>query len=103
VALQESLADIEYLQDTVKKIISERERLFTRLGELEFLEPLPSQSNFILCTVKKGDARVIYERLYKRGIFLRYFDTPLLRNSIRISVGKPEHTDALIEALKEMC
>jgi histidinol-phosphate aminotransferase len=103
VALQESLADIEYLRDTVKKIISERERLFTRLGELEFLEPLPSQSNFILCTFKKGGARVMYERLFKRGIFLRYFDTPLLRNSIRISVGKPEHTDALIEALKEMC
>lgn len=103
VALQESLADIEYLHDTVKKIISERERLFTRLGELEFLEPLPSQSNFILCNVTKGDARVIYERLSKRGIFLRYFDTPLLRNSIRISVGKPEHTDTLIEALKEMC
>ena len=103
VALQESLADIEYLRDTVKKIISERDRLFSRLGELEFLEPLPSQSNFILCTVKKWDARVIYERLYKRGIFLRYFDNPLLRNSIRISVGKPEHTDALIEALKEMC
>jgi len=103
VALQESLADIEYLQDTVNKIISERERLFTRLGEIAFLEPLPSQSNFILCTVNKGDARVIHERLYKRGIFLRYFDNPLLRNSIRISVGKPEHTDALIEALKEMC
>jgi len=103
VALQESLADIEYLRDTVIKIISERERLFTRLGELEFLEPLPSQSNFILCTVKKGDARVMYERLCRRGIFLRYFDNPLLRNSIRISVGKPEHTDALIEALKEMC
>ncbi|NOQ43038.1 MAG: histidinol-phosphate transaminase [Dehalococcoidia bacterium] len=103
VALQESLADIEYLHDTVKKIISERERLFARLGELEFLKPLPSQSNFILCTVKKGDARVLYERLSKRGIFLRYFDTPLLRNSIRISVGKPEHTDTLIEALKEMC
>jgi histidinol-phosphate aminotransferase len=103
VALQESLADIEYLQDTVKKIISERERLSTRLGELEFLEPLPSQSNFILCTVNKGDARVMYERLTKMGIFLRYFDTPLLRNSIRISVGKPGHTDALIEALKEIC
>jgi histidinol-phosphate aminotransferase len=103
VALQESLADIEYLHDTVKKIISERERLFTRIGEIAFLKPLASHSNFILCNVTKGDARVIHERLYKKGIFLRYFNTPLLRNSIRISVGKPEHTDALIEALKEMC
>jgi histidinol-phosphate/aromatic aminotransferase/cobyric acid decarboxylase-like protein len=33
---------------------------------------------------------------------VRYFDTPLLRNSIRISVGKPEHTDALIRALRDI-
>lgn len=103
VALQESLADIEYLQDTVQKIISERERLFQKLGELKFLKPFPSQANFILCAVVKGNARLIHEGLQKRGIFLRYFDTPLLRNLLRISVGKPEHTDALIEALKEMC
>ena len=103
VALQESLADIEYLQGTVQKIISERERLFQKLGELEFLKPFPSQANFILCAVVKGNARLIHEGLQKRGIFLRYFDTPLLRNLLRISVGKPEHTDALIEALKEMC
>ncbi len=103
VALKESLADIEYLRGTVQKIILERERLFQKLGELKSLRPFPSQANFILCTVVKGNAREIYEGLQKRGIFIRYFDTPLLRNSLRISVGKPEHTDALIEALKEMC
>ncbi len=103
VALQESLADMEYLQGTVQKIISERERLFARLGELKFLESFPSQANFILCAVVKGDAQVIHEGLQKRGVFIRYYDTSLLRNSLRISVGKPEHTDALIDALKEMC
>jgi histidinol-phosphate aminotransferase len=103
VALQESLADIEYLRDTVQKITSERERLFRKLGELEYLRPFPSQANFILFAVDKGNARDVYEGLQKRGIFLRYFDTPLLKNSLRVSVGKPEHTDALIEALKQMC
>ena len=103
VAFQESLDDIEYLKGTVQKIISERVRLTQKLGELKFLKPFPSQANFILCSVVTGAAQVIHEGLNKRGIFIRYFDTPLLRNSIRISVGKPEHTDALIEALKEMC
>lgn len=103
IALKESLADTEYRKGTVQKIISERERLTQKLGELKSLRPLPSQANFILCTVDKGNAQDIYRMLQKRGIFIRYFDTPLLRNSIRISVGKPEHTDALIEALKEMC
>jgi histidinol-phosphate aminotransferase len=102
VALTESLADIEYLQDTVAKIIAERERLFTKLAELDFLKPFPSQSNFILCQVVRGKAEKIHKQLQKKSIFVRYFDTPSLNNSLRISVGKPEHSDALIDALKAM-
>jgi histidinol-phosphate aminotransferase len=33
---------------------------------------------------------------------VRYFDKPGLRDCIRISVGKPEHTEALLEALKKV-
>jgi len=40
--------------------------------------------------------------LRNKGILVRYFDTPRLRDFIRISVGKPEHTDVLIKALKEL-
>jgi histidinol-phosphate aminotransferase len=102
IALKESLADIDYLKGTVRAIIAERERLFAKLKQVKFLQPFPSQANFILCAVVKGDAQRIHEELEKRGIFVRYFDTPLLRNSLRISVGKPEHTDALVEALQEV-
>ena len=102
VAVQESLADIDYLMGTVKAIIAERERLFTRLGELKFLKPLPSRANFIFCSVLNGKASELQQRLQRKGILVRYFDLPFLENSIRISVGKPEHTDALIKALKEI-
>ena len=101
VALLESLVDIKYLKGTVQKIIEERERLYTKLEGLKFLRPYPSDSNFILCAIIEGNARKMHEALRKKGIFLRYFDTPLLRNYIRISVGKPEHTDAVIDALKK--
>jgi histidinol-phosphate aminotransferase len=99
IAVKESLADKDYLQTKVRAIIAERKRLFDKLKKQGGLSPLPSQSNFILCRVIKGDARKIKQGLDSKGIFLRYFDTPLLRNMLRISVGKPEHTDALIEAL----
>jgi histidinol-phosphate aminotransferase len=99
VAVKESLADKDYLQTKVKAIISERKRLSDKLKKQGVLSPLPSQANFILCRVVKGDARKIKQGLDSKGIFLRYFATPLLRNMLRISVGKPEHTDALIEAL----
>ena len=102
VAALESLADMNYLQGTVQTIIQERERLLTQLRELDFLQPYPTEANFILCRVINGRAKQIHEGLQQCGIFLRYFDTPLLQNCIRISVGKPEHTDAVIQALKEL-
>jgi len=102
VALKESITDIEYLKGTVRAIIAERERLFARLGEIEYLQPLPSQANFILCSVLEGKARELKRRLEGEGIFIRYFDTPRLRDFVRISVGRPEHTDALMAALERI-
>ncbi len=102
IAVRESMADLDYLLDRVKAIITERERLFNELEKLPWLHPFPSQANFIFCTVLKGSARELHQKLQKKGILIRYFDKPLLRNGIRISVGKPEHTDALIRTLREL-
>jgi histidinol-phosphate aminotransferase len=102
-AALESLKDITYLHSTIKAIVDERERLFNKLNQLDWLKVYPSQANFILCSVLNGKAKTIHEGLQRRGIFVRYFDTPKLKDCLRISVGKSEHTDALIAALKEMC
>ena len=101
IAVKESLADIDYLQEKVRAIVAERERLTTELRKQGVLSPLPSQANFVLCRVGKGNAREIKRGLEKKGIFIRHFDTPLLDNMVRVTVGKPEHTDALIEALAD--
>jgi len=102
VAARESLKDSEYLLGTVRKIINERTRLFEKLQGVKYLKPIPSQANFILCRVARGDAKYIQDELEKKGILVRYYNTPLLRNYLRISVGKPEQTDKVIEALKEI-
>ena len=100
IAVKESLADIGYLQGRVKTIIKERSRLFEALQQVSWLKPYPSQANFIFCDVSKGNASELHQALQKKGILVRYFDNPLLKYAIRISVGKQEHTDALIKALK---
>jgi len=69
---------------------------------MNWLKPLPSQANFILCSVLSGEASQLQQKLRDKGILVRYFDRPRLKNFIRISVGKPEHTDALIKALQEI-
>jgi histidinol-phosphate aminotransferase len=102
IAVRESLADIDYLQGRVKAIIQERARLFTELQKITWLKPYPSKANFIYCAVLKGNASDLHLKLQQKGILVRYFDRPLLKNSIRISIGKPEHTDALIKALQEI-
>jgi histidinol-phosphate aminotransferase len=102
VAVEESLKDIDYLKDRVKAIITERDRLFEKLKKIEWLRPIPSRANFILCSVLNGKAGQLHKKLQDRGILVRYFEQPILRDCIRISVGKPEHTDALIKALREI-
>ena len=97
-----SLEDIATLQDNLGKLIAERDRMSEALSELDFLQPYPSQSNFVLCRVLDRDARQLKLALEQQGILVRYFDKPGLRDCIRISVGKPEHTEALIEALQKV-
>lgn len=102
VAILESLQDIEYLQNTVKMIVSERDRLFKGLAGINWLRPYPSRANFILCDVLGRNAKDIYLGLQKQGVFIRYFDTPELKDCIRISAGRPEDTDRVFTALQNM-
>jgi histidinol-phosphate aminotransferase len=72
------------------------------LQDIPYLRPYPTQANFILCQVIGRDAAELKSRLAREyGIFIRYFNKPGLRDHIRISVGRPQDTDALLEALKE--
>lgn len=102
VASLASFEDLDLLQQRVGAIIEERARLAALLGSLPGFEVVPSASNFILCRLGAVEAREVYERLLQRGIMVRYYDNPLLKNHIRVSVGKPEQTDALVLALREI-
>jgi histidinol-phosphate aminotransferase len=98
-----SLEAPEYLDWTVKTLVSERERLLDSLSRIPWLSPYPSSANFILCRVNGIDAAQLKADLAnKHGIFIRYFNKPGLEDCIRISVGKPEQTDALLRALSKV-
>jgi histidinol-phosphate aminotransferase len=102
VAVLASLDDLGVLRERVASLVAERERLYEGLGHIPFLRPYASEGNFLLCRVEGLEARWVRDRLAERGIFVRYFDTPLLRGHLRISVGLPEHTDALLRALGDL-
>ena len=97
-----SLRDLETLAGNVEKLRQERARLSDVLRRVPFLCPYPSQANFILCRVLGRSARGLKDALAQEGVLVRYYNTPLLRDFIRISVGRPQDTDAVIAALRKI-
>lgn len=97
-----SLEDHVYLTETVTKLVAERNRLAESLSQFPFIKVYPSHSNFILCRIAGRDAKELKLALEREGILVRYFNKDGLRDCIRISAGKPEHTDTLIAALKRL-
>ena len=102
IAAQVSLEHAEELKLVVERIKLERERLFKGLQTISYLKPFPTLSNFILCQVIGRDAAELKSRLaMEYGVFIRHFNKPGLRDHVRISVGRPEDTDILLNALNE--
>ena len=97
-----SLANREAIQPTVEALIRERVRLERELATISYLQPYPSQANFVLCRVCGRDAAELKAALASEGILVRYFAKPGLENCIRVSAGRPEHTDALLQALRRL-
>lgn len=102
VAAVASLQDVDYLMHNVQLIRNERERMTREFNALGFLHVYPSAANFVYAKVLRGDAFAMKKALEKRGIFVRYYDEEYLRGGFRITVGKPEHTDRMLEALREI-
>ncbi len=102
VALIASLDDRPTLLNRVQAIVQERDRMIGLLQGIPGIHVWPSQANFILCRLPEGRGQEIFEGLCRRGIFLRYFNTPQLRDYVRASVGLPEETDQVVAALKEL-
>jgi histidinol-phosphate aminotransferase len=97
-----SLEDAEYMERIVRLLVTERDRLHQLLITIPYLRPYPSRANFILCRVAGRDAKELKMTLEREGILVRYFDKPGLTDCIRISVGRPEQSDALISALRKL-
>ena len=98
-----SINDADYITKIVARLRAEREQLMDGLNYIPYLRTYPTFSNFILCRVSGREAaRLKADLAEKYGILVRYFNKPGLRDCIRISVGKPEHTNALLAALREL-
>ncbi len=99
-----SLDDLDYLNGIVDRIIADRETLAANLRELDGVEPLPSQTNFLLVRLPVERARPVIEELANRGIFVRSFPSPGLglEQYLRVTVGTMEENDIFVTELESV-
>lgn len=91
------------LRPLVKRIIDERERLFSELSKVRGLLPAPSRANFMLVK-SEIDPKTVFEELLQRDVLIRDVSGyPMLKNYFRVSVGRPEENDLLLAGLREIC
>jgi histidinol-phosphate aminotransferase len=98
-----AIAAIEHyaeVRETIASIVAERDRMARLCADLGWLKPVPSQANFVLMAVEGQNAKDVANALRSKGVLVRYYDRPDLANYIRISAGRPEDTDRLLEALR---
>ena len=99
----DSLQHAPEMEEVVGRLRTEREHLYAALAEVPYLQAVQgSQANFILCRVVDRDAAGLKQALEQQGVLVRYYRKPGLENCIRISVGRPEHTARLMEALHSL-
>jgi len=99
------LASLNHIDDmvyVVGKIRAERARLFALLQSVNYLRPWPSEANFVLCAVTGRDASRLKADLSTQGVLVRHYNKRRLENCIRVSVGRPDQTDRLMEALRSL-
>ena len=85
-------------EERVGVLKRERTRLSAALRDVpQVVHVYPSDANFIL--VKTRDGQAFRETARRADILVRTFDDPLLKDCVRITVGRPSDNDALLQAI----
>ena len=94
-----ALDDRAVMEANAARVRSTRAALTDALRDLGF-HVLPSETNFVLARRPGENLAPLQRTLKDKGVLVRYFDVPGLRDALRISVGTPDEVQALIAAIR---
>lgn len=96
-----AIEDEDYFQSICRRVIATRAWTENELKEKDFTV-LPSQSNFVFASLQSRTGKELLAGLRERGILVRWWDKPEIRNWLRISIGTDDDMKALVQALDEL-
>ncbi len=97
----EAMRDKAYFQECCQKMMLARKQTTEELTRLDF-QVLPSLANFVLARHSRLSGELIYRELKKKGILVRWFDEPRIRDFVRITIGTPAEMKRLLLAMAEI-
>ena len=91
----------DVFEEQVEQIRRDRIWVAESISRIKGVKVFPSETNFILFRVAPGRGNEIDAALKQKGILLRNLgdDSPLLRDCLRVTIGKPSENVAFISAL----
>lgn len=95
-----SVRDGEYFDKIRNKVIDTREWVKVQLKSLGFEFP-DSKANFIFATHKDYNITDLFLYLKEKNIYVRHWDTPNIKDYIRITIGTDEEMNKLLEEIKK--
>lgn len=96
-----ALCDTQYFEKNCLKIAENREKTVSELQKLGFTMTC-SKSNFIFAKSDKIGGKDLYLSLKEKGVLIRHFETPLLKDYNRITVGSKEQMEEFIKTVREI-
>lgn len=96
-----ALCEQPYFDACCQEVMSVREQTAAGLRKLGFTV-LPSCTNFLFAASDRIDGRQLYLALKARGILVRHFEKPRIRNFNRITIGTGAQMQQLLQAIREI-
>ena len=96
-----ALCDSDYYKKNCETIIENREEAKKALRSLGF-SVTDSKANFLFAKHEKTGGEELYLKLREKGILVRHFSLPEIKDYNRITVGTKEQMDSLISAVEKI-
>lgn len=96
-----AIEDQAWFDDTRKRVIESRDALSTAMRKQGF-EVVPSAANFVFARHPRFSAEQLASALRAHGVLVRFFNQPRIDQFLRITVGRPDQCDALLQALEHI-
>lgn len=93
--------DTAWFEETCKRIMTSREVVRSALEQLGFAV-LPSAANFVFARHAHHDGEILMAKLRERGIIVRHFRKPRIRDYLRITIGTEDQCERLIATLSDI-